>query len=702
MKAIKAGLLDQITASYDKDKTTTFGKVFSKVINSNTVLGPSPNKTIDVYTDTLAGGAVIPLYIEVTSNNRMFVFSAITANTSSLGTILYYDFNTSTGDYQYRGRIQYKLPNTAATTHTIRSVAVDDRTSTFKIYVTTTGAILINGGVFSIYGTTEADYVPIGFTTLQPAIVTGQKGVYQLQDPSACGANSVLTTAGGMVVPYQSTDNNVSENIFVHNGTATVHQIYDFDGYVVPTIVSKTCTSPTVNANPTFALTSHGFNLNDPVVITNNCPGGFTTTTELAQTVYFINNPFTHTFELKATVAGASINCTTATSPTILRAFGQSLNSFYLKTGNLPALTGTLLLTNTDCYAKPSHTVNSGSDCFFTATTTNLYIGKISELTSGVTTWSSLVSSNILGNGIDIVVPTATFATFDDTLDMAIYNTQTVMFVMKKIANSQIVGAVGALSNRYMETVVNLAPQFSMTTISGVTSKLGWLFAAGSTAGQRVILATHLGSDQYFNTSAIVSPVFYVGPASLKNLTAFEQQDTDGGFYYIRSADTKEDSLFSTELDGWVAVNSEVDLSATEMKSYVQVKVMFINRGRSPCQLSEILLITNPNNEISDYWEGSVDNTTANGLSPCYTSFRLGQVYKTSVPKMYFRAYDDSNNLVVSANTIDNSSFFQYTTNNGTSWNTLGTIPNTALTTEVRYNWVSPPGVSVVVSFRES
>jgi hypothetical protein len=69
---------------------------------------------------------------------------------------------------------------------------------------------------------------------------------------------------------------------------------------------------------------------------------------------------------------------------------------------------------------------------------------------------------------------------------------------------------------------------------------------------------------------------------------------------------------------------------------------------------------------------------------------------------MYFRAYDDSGNLVVSANTASNPTLFQYSTNNGTSWNALGTIPNTILTTEVRYLWASPPGVSVTVSFKES
>jgi hypothetical protein len=98
-----------------------------------------------------------------------------------------------------------------------------------------------------------------------------------------------------------------------------------------------------------------------------------------------------------------------------------------------------------------------------------------------------------------------------------------------------------------------------------------------------------------------------------------------------------------------------------------------------------------PQSEISDNWVGSGDNTTQNGASPARTAFRLATAYATSVPTLYFRAYDDSGTLVASANTSANPTLFEYSSNNGTSWNSLGTIPNVAGTTEVRYNWATPP-----------
>jgi len=119
-----------------------------------------------------------------------------------------------------------------------------------------------------------------------------------------------------------------------------------------------------------------------------------------------------------------------------------------------------------------------------------------------------------------------------------------------------------------------------------------------------------------------------------------------------------------------------------------------------PLQLIEAFLIHQPNNELSDNWVGSVDNTATG--TPSRSAFRLIKTYTGSVPKLYFRAYDDSGALVASANTVDNPTLFEYSSNNGSSWNPLGTIPNVTLTTELRYNWASPPGVRVTVSLRES
>ena len=146
-------------------------------------------------------------------------------------------------------------------------------------------------------------------------------------------------------------------------------------------------------------------------------------------------------------------------------------------------------------------------------------------------------------------------------------------------------------------------------------------------------------------------------------------------------------------------------MTGTAIGPYFQFKATFdlvTNNSSTPAQINDFTYSVVPGNEISDNWTGSVNNTTQNGASPSYSAFRLITAYSSSVPTMYFRAYDDNGNLVASANTASNPTSFQYSTNNGTSWSSLGTISNTRLTTEVRYLWSSPPGVNVTVSFRES
>jgi hypothetical protein len=116
-----------------------------------------------------------------------------------------------------------------------------------------------------------------------------------------------------------------------------------------------------------------------------------------------------------------------------------------------------------------------------------------------------------------------------------------------------------------------------------------------------------------------------------------------------------------------------------------------------PAQLTEFFLGIQSNNEISDNWEFSDDFSDNN--VPSRTAFRLKKAYATSVPTLYYRAYDLNGTLLVNHNTVANASNFQYSTDNGTTWLPLGTIPNT-VGTLVRYTFTSPPGVDVRPSLR--
>ena len=128
----------------------------------------------------------------------------------------------------------------------------------------------------------------------------------------------------------------------------------------------------------------------------------------------------------------------------------------------------------------------------------------------------------------------------------------------------------------------------------------------------------------------------------------------------------------------------------------MQVCVTFQVTGRAarmPAQIQDIALSVQLPGEASEKWAPSADNTTDSAVSPMYIAWRLQVPYAATVPTLYVRGYDDAGNVVASFNTSANASSFQYSTDNGTSWLPLGTIPNTAFTTEIRLNVVSPPAV---------
>ena len=95
-------------------------------------------------------------------------------------------------------------------------------------------------------------------------------------------------------------------------------------------------------------------------------------------------------------------------------------------------------------------------------------------------------------------------------------------------------------------------------------------------------------------------------------------------------------------------------------------------------------------------WNKSLSKELAEFVNSEYASQTIYPAQKD-----IFRAFDLSNVSVASHNTSANPSLFEYSTNNGSSWLPLGTIPNT-VGTLVRYTFTSPPGVPTRVSIRES
>ena len=692
MKFYKADLLSDVVSSYDQTKTTIQGRVFQKTINGDTVLGPPLSEFVDVFAES----AENPLQIHCTENGRLFSAGAIVnGGTYDILPIVLYTVDFNTGAHAYQGKIFVQLPNVAAQVHTIRAFkAVDTGTTGWKLFIATTSTIATSGGLFLVNKIDLADFVTVGFPTIPMATSTDAKAVYLLQDPSNIGANQLnINTAGAIL---DSTTN----RIYVHNGVAATHQYYVYSTSTAPTWTSASV-SVSVGTPAVVSDVGHTFNNNDPVIFTSG-----TLPTGLAlNTVYFVRNPVAGvSYNLSLTSGGPNINTTGSPSVNAIigRAWGTTGSNWVHKTGNLPVLSGTLLANDSEDFAQPTNApvnggVLNGNACAFLATTTNLYLGLLSELTSGATSWPSLTTSNLLGTSNEITTPSATFASWSNALDAGTYITNISKFITKQVVNNIIQSITGEVNNQYYETFNPKTVNLGLVNVTSTDNANGWLFVSGGATGQRGIIKVDFRSDHLYDYSYIVTKVFSNPFTALKAITSWEQLWKYTGNIKVQY----RTSGFGFITGGWIPLDSYEELNVAIIYQ-IQFKISFAiqSEGSStPAQVKELLYGVLDNSAISDNWEFSNDFSD-NGV-PSRATFRLKKAYSSSVPQLFFRWRDLADNLLGTNDTVANAANFDYSTDNGDTWLPLGTIPNT-VGVLLRYSFTVPPGTDVRPSLRES
>jgi hypothetical protein len=436
---------------------------------------------------------------------------------------------------------------------------------------------------------------------------------------------------------------------------------------------------------------------------------------------------------------------------------------------------GTLLLTNSENFCVPQSGPNISSECMFMATSTNFLVGKISELFSsqtgtltngantvtglsstaglfigqtvfgpgigaavtilsitgstsltlsansstsgaqalifGAITWPSLSSINVLGNGIDYVVPVPVNAEYDTALDRILFPVAGPVTLMKNWVNSQLVGNFGNNGTSYMEAQSHVTDPLQIMAYAGFEVAQGWAFYSSITnIGQRGIIALDIRSDYTFDYSYVVSPVIATpGGQILHSIETVEQMFdyTGGGVFYYRTSANITDAVFSSVTGGWSVVPTAQAISIV-LNNYTQFKAsasMTATPGSAnvqvttPFQLVDLEYTTAILGEISDYWDFSFNDSSS--AIPTRIGFAQRTAYASVVPKLYFRAYDTSGNLLTTADTVTNAGNFQYSTDAGVTWLPLGTITN-AVGTRLRFTPTTPWGVEVRVSLREA
>jgi hypothetical protein len=785
MKLLDLKLLDSVGTSYDQTRTTLAGRVTQRTIDSKPVLGPSPTRFIDVFSDTL--GTVTPAATFFASNNsRIFVLGTPTASPTALLPILCYEFNSTTGAHTYIGRVNVRLPQSPAIVHTIRALkVVDAGTTGWKIYLSAVGTVLVAGsGTLLVNKVDRADFTQVAPPTIDFATGNDQKAVYQLGRRATMNSRSMTITLGTpvkfnftahgfanndqvyftsqvgaawtsstFVVNTKYFVRNASANdfelsatfngasiaaaagptsvvmqelnqeidaagsildydnnrLYVHVGASAQHQYFVRNTSVAPTY--STTAVDIISGTPAkINLVGHPYTENEPIqIISGTLPVGFA-----LGTTYFVRNLTANDFELSLTAGGVSINAVTSSTGVVIgRAFGYTNSQWLHKTSILPALSGTLLLTDAERHATPTNSpingplLNNQSCGFFAtgATGAQMYVGRLDELTAETIAWPSLTTFNYQGALNQFVVPVPFTASWADSIDRAIFlggpaaATSFRIFV-KKIENNLMSANFGDFGMDWYETTTRDSYELKTSAPPiNFTNQSGWVFVLSTTIGQRGIIAIDVRSDCLFDFSYIVSKVLTLPLNSvIKSVNFFKELIATSGeldVYYRTSG-------FGSISGGWISLDEGQPLSIVGA-AQVQFKICFKTQAighSSHIQVSGAEVGYEAGEELSDNWEYSFDDSSSG--SPTRSAFRLKQAYASSVPlTLAFRAYDLSGVLLVDHDITNEAANFQYSTNGGTTWLALGTVPNT-VGTLIRYTFASPPGVDVRPSLKDS
>lgn len=618
MRSKALDLQTSVVSVYDQTKTTVIGRAAQKTILSRLALGTPLNSFADVLTDA----NLTPLHFHITGNGNAFIFNAPAAG---VGTIAHYTFSFTTGAWVYVGKLAYSVPNSPATTHTIRAVRVDDSSTpgSFKIFVNTVGTVTANGGLFMLgHGSapvTVADFVPVGFATLVAATAANQKAVYFLQET---GGTNLLLASQGMIIDTTTT------RIYIGNNTAAT-----FQGY----IFNYAATITTVNA------------------------GGITS------------------------------------------------DMYVLKTGTLPGISGTILLLNNFNLATPTASSGvpaglQGQTCISIPSGTAFNIGKVSEWTSGATTWPSLDNRNLADTPSTNITPTITTGHFSNTLQRFIMAFAIGRWAIKTFVSNGWELNFGNASNPQFRTAVsNTFQEFGAVTVASTFTANGWIFQASSSAGHIGILAFDLQSADLYDTNYVVSKVIDLPKSpSIKTIRFTSPLRSFARLYYRTTG-------FGVSTGNWVAGPLDGDFSGISFAGVTQIQFKLMPRferdgSTVPIQYYEGFIVYVDPLENSDRWSMDHENTTKSTETPPKSAAYLNVLYTTSVPSITMSAFSKSTGaLVLQKNTVTHAAEFSYSTalSGGAVWNALGTVPN-VVGTRLRYNWSTPIPEDVDVVWTET
>lgn len=691
MNANELNVLQMTTSAgvYDKTKLSVFGRVRVRSnpfapFTGDGVLGPPVTRAIDYWNDSNSTTTAVSVMF-ASDNGRLFLGQVIV---QGFLTLMCYEIDPVNLTWVYVGRLQIALPNTAATTHTPRSIRViDSGTTGWKVIICTIGSVLINGGVFLANKVDRADFWPGGGNIIWIAQTDDVKGVYHLV--RFLGAAQTITTAFG-------TGLNGSEAVCLF-GTALAFSSAVFNVANPPT-VEPTVTASSAVSSPHFTATAHGLANGDPVILSNAgaIPTGFVATPPGAnQTVYFVRDVTANTFNLTATTGGVLIAATSAVGGVaVRRAFGQTRAldvpakaQTYTATG----IAGTVV-NNAVQIDTPTTGPTAGQTTVFLTTGTAVGLFPVASLNAGGVAPVGLAQINLVGTGIDFTTIAATATNWTATIQRVFVFTPSGI-VSRPLINNTVDGIVGKQRTDWKDTFTNdgRGTRFEFATLLCGEAKEGVAYAGSNTAGQRVVFVVPIDADSRFGTNFAVSPVIDLGATSqIRDVAAILKNDsnTDGVRLSIRVSDSATDTVFDAAAGGWTVQTEDGGVGRFVGISgrYVQIRVewVLINTSGAGCaaQVSDLWLISRKRTESDEEWTADVSNSIANaGTIGNRAAWQLRRPYPATavVPPLQAFAVGTADTITANQNTTATPGAFEYSADGGATWLPWSiSIPNTA------------------------
>lgn len=601
-------------------------------------------------------------------SNIDWVFLADNAAAAATRRIIWYEYNKSTSVFNWKGFITLTYPT--ATNHTIRGFRVSR-----DLY--TTGTAAVSGtnvtGTSSLWTDDRLSVGSrIGFGSTDPTQITTW---YQI---STIGSNTsiTLTATAGTISdgPYVIEDFRVITT--TTNATATNGGLFVTKGLRIEDFTSGGTVIP---AATTVDNIKAVYWLADASTVTNTTAAGAAIQTKTSWT--------DHRICVLNTTTPSGVFVYNMRAALTLTA-GKDTTTNIIKTGT-QAVTGTMSQTNNGRIATLSHGPGSGVQSLYFVTTTRIYRADISNITAASTTWQNDVMVEVPPGGTSTYAVTGALSSVEESsiIDRLIvtstgaagvrsyvtrYNTISDPMDHIFLADDKQLDQSTSDSGGVMHPSIQALP-FSVWSEAGIL----YLARVTTAAASNQIYTLPIGAHWTYadnNNEVLITPAIsttnaikfykvYINHINYLGTDTF-MLPTEPYRVYARTSGITDNT------GGWTLLNNDGDLSSFGAANSIQFKFTFKIIG-SFCIPARImgLSVTYEDNTTDSHYEPSIANSN---ITSNIFAYRQSTLWNTNIPNMRIQLFNATTGASILDDNVTASAYgtFQYSTNNGSTWNT--------------------------------